>query len=65
MSTCEQKGRPGGWVFVEGKAARCRECGTDVKHSWNYFARRRRYFVGTKIKLSLCTACVAQHIGTD
>ena len=63
MSTWEQKRRPGGWVFVEGKAARCRECGTDVKHSWNYFARRRSYF-GTKIKLSLCTACVAQHIGT-
>jgi hypothetical protein len=52
-----QKASPGRWVFVEGKAAGCRDCGKVLEHSWNYF-------VGSTSKLSLCTLCVAPHIGT-
>jgi hypothetical protein len=61
----DQKARRGRWVFVEGKTARCRDCGRELEHGWNYFVRRWSYFVGSTIKLSLCTACVAQHIGRD
>jgi hypothetical protein len=45
----------GRWVFVEAKPAHCRECGMFLEHSWNYF-------VGSRIKLSLCTGCVAEHV---
>jgi hypothetical protein len=48
--------QPGRWVFVEWKKARCRECGTFLAHSWNHSS-------GSTIKGSLCTVCVAQHIG--
>ena len=52
----QKLGRPGRWVFVEWKTAECRECGTFLAHSWNHS-------FGAVIKGSLCTECVAQHIG--
>jgi hypothetical protein len=55
ISWLQKARRPGRWVFVEWKTARCCECDTFLAHSWNYF-------VGSTIKLSLCTVCVAQHI---